>query len=275
MGGGSLGALKPRSSGVGKRWDTVDDEPKPLGFPRCGHCALRPLDRPEVCIACRTASTGAAEARTTGRGCPVCGQGLVGAGPCPNRWCGRADRAFSVVFAVGRYDQALRGALHSYKFRDQRWWAGVFARLLAGELARHANWFEEFDVIVGMPAYCGPGARRTWDHVRVILAELDRQTGGGWDLQPDALGKVAETPRLSGRTRWDRERIAQGYLRPALELRLPAVVDGARVLVVDDVFTEGSSLHEVARLLRRGGAQEVAGLVLGRPEWEGKAWLRA
>ncbi len=45
-------------------------------------------------------------------------------------------------------------------------------------------------------------------------------------------------------------------------------------MVVDDVFTEGSSLQEVARLLRHAGAEEVAGLVLGRPEWQGGGRVR-
>jgi len=238
-----------------------------LGFPRCQRCALREAARPEVCSACHAASTVAVAGRSR---CPVCGQLLAQAGPCPNRWCGRADRAFSVVFSVGVYDQALRAALHGYKFRGERWWAGVFARLLAGELLRHATWFEEFDVIVGMPAYLGASARRSWDHIGVILEQLERQAGDGWDLNPGAVRKVAETPRLSGRTRWERERIAQGPLRSALVVGAPAAVAGARVLVVDDVFTEGSSLQEVARCLLAGGAQEVAGLVLGRPEWEGK-----
>jgi predicted amidophosphoribosyltransferase len=145
---------------------------------------------------------------------------------------------------------------------------------LAGELLRHATWFEEFEVIVGMPTFCGVGARRSWDHIRVILDELDRLTGGGWELRPDAVRKTAETPRLSGRSRWERERIAQGALRSSLLLSAPVEVRGARILVVDDVFTEGSSLQEVARLLRHGGAEEVAGLVLGRPEWEGGNGVR-
>jgi predicted amidophosphoribosyltransferase len=44
-------------------------------------------------------------------------------------------------------------------------------------------------------------------------------------------------------------------------------VAGARVLVLDDVLTDGSTLREVARVLRRAGAREVAGLILARPAW--------
>jgi predicted amidophosphoribosyltransferase len=39
------------------------------------------------------------------------------------------------------------------------------------------------------------------------------------------------------------------------------------VLVIDDVFTEGSTLREVARALVTAGATEVAGLALTRQPW--------
>jgi predicted amidophosphoribosyltransferase len=41
-------------------------------------------------------------------------------------------------------------------------------------------------------------------------------------------------------------------------------VIGKRVLVIDDVFTEGFTLREVARALRLAGALEVSEVVLAR-----------
>jgi predicted amidophosphoribosyltransferase len=41
-------------------------------------------------------------------------------------------------------------------------------------------------------------------------------------------------------------------------------VDGKRVHVIDDAYTEGLTLRETARMLREAGAVEVAGLVLVR-----------
>lgn len=244
----------------------------PAGFPGCRRCALRHAERPGVCLACYCDSTGPRSGASSGTGgagrsCAVCGQALGADGDCTNRWCGRADRAFSVVFAVGGYDGALRRAIVDYKYRGERWWAGVFARLLAGYLDGHATWFEEFDVVVGMPAYVGPGARRDWDHIALIIDHLAALEGGCWDIAPGVLTKVEETEPMSGRSRWAREHQAQGALRRSLRVAEPRAVDGARVLAVDDVLTEGSSLNEVSRALRLAGAAEVAGLVLARPRW--------
>jgi predicted amidophosphoribosyltransferase len=212
---------------------------------------------------------GASDGRTSGRrtptGCPVCGQVTQERTPCTNRWCTRADRSVSVVFPVGVHHGALRRAIVRYKYRDERAWADVFARMVASHLARHATWFEEFDLILGVPSYLGAGARRIWDPVGDILLRLDRITGAEWPVGRRFIIKLRETPPMRGRPWSERQAIAGGPLRQALLVPEPAAVAGARVLVLDDVMTEGSTLQEVGRALLGAGAAEAAGLVLTRP----------
>ena len=197
-------------------------------------------------------------------GCPVCGsrQAL-----CRNGWCGRADRWFSVVFPCGTYEGALRHGLVRYKYRGEGWWAAVFASMIAKLLAAQPCWFEDFDVIAGVPAYVGPGARRGWDPVGEILGCLAARVGPGWSVDPGAVVKRFDSPRLQGRSWTARQTLAAGPLRRALHVPDPSALAGARVLLVDDIMTEGSTLNEVARALRRAGAIEAAGLVVARLPW--------
>jgi predicted amidophosphoribosyltransferase len=199
--------------------------------------------------------------------CPVCGQLMGASGGCANYWCRRADRAFTSVYSVGSYQGRLRAAIIDYKYRGARWRAEGFARLLAGYLANHATWFEEYDVVVGVPAYTRPGARRRWDPVGDLLRGFARMQAGSWEVAPGALVKVVDTPALSGLSTGQRRWAAARYLRQALTVPSPSAVAGCRVIAVDDVVTEGSTLQEVALTLLYAGAAEVAGLVLARPRW--------
>jgi predicted amidophosphoribosyltransferase len=211
--------------------------------------------------------SGTAVAQSRLASCPVCSQALPVGGPCPNRWCRRGDRAWSVVFAAGAHDRALRRAVVRYKYRGERWWAAAFARTLADYLAARATWFEEFDLLVPMPCYQGLSARRGWDPVGEIAVRLGPLVAPAWEMQYGAVVKRAETPAMQGHDWAARQAIATGPLRRSLWVPDPAMVAGARVLVLDDVLTEGSTLREVARALRLAGAREVAGLVLARPRW--------
>jgi predicted amidophosphoribosyltransferase len=202
--------------------------------------------------------------------CAVCGQCLAPGGQaCSNLWCRRPGRPFSVAFALGVHRGGLRRAIHGYKYFADMRLGGVLASALASYLAERETWFEEFDVITGVPGYTGAGSRRGWDPIATMLDSLrQRLPGGSWSVEPGLVAKCRETPQMAGRDRGERLRIARGPLRRSLHIPDPDRVAGAAVLVVDDVLAEGSTLAEVAAALRVAGAGEVAGLVLARPGWD-------
>ena len=199
--------------------------------------------------------------------CPVCGMGLGGRSRCPNGWCRRPDRCFSVVFCAGVHTGALRHAVLRYKYKRELWLSAVFARAVARYMAEHEPWLEEFDVITCVPSYSGPGARRDWDPVGRILADLEGLTGPGWRVAPGVVTKTAETMPMQGLGAGGRRSLAARELRGCLVVEDPLLVEGSRVLVLDDVLTGGCNLSEVARALRGAGAPEGAGLVLARLPW--------
>jgi predicted amidophosphoribosyltransferase len=219
-----------------------------------------------VCLACFERSAGGAGGAGGGRGprCGCCDRPGPPGRPCPNGLCARADRGWSFVVSVGAHAGALRRVVAAYKYRSQRRWEPVLAALLAGVLTTHATWFEELDLLVPVPAYLGPGARRGWDPVGALFAAVADRVAGAWDAAPGAVTKVAETPAMQGRRGWERSRLAESGLRPALTVSDPARVAGRRVLVVDDVLTGGSTLREVALALQGAGVAEVGALVLAR-----------
>jgi hypothetical protein len=77
--------------------------------------------------------------------------------------------------------------------------------------------------------------------------------------------------------RWDEDdrffswvwAIAEHELRAALTIPEPKLVQAKRILVYDDVYTEGLTLPTVARALREAGAREVSEIVLARQPYRG------
>ncbi|MBB3082203.1 ComF family protein [Geodermatophilus sabuli] len=232
--------------------------PPPVGLDACESCIYRTSGTPAICFAC--CSGRAAPVRQVG--CRVCGQPLDG-GCCPNTVCGFADRGFSRIYTISERSEEMWGAVYRYKYGEDRSWAAVLGRILVGYLEEHRQEMARFDVITTGAIYVGPRAIRLWDYLRLVLEAAGR-AGPGWPFAPGLIAKSGPTGRFLGIGVEARREIAEGELRSLLSVPEPERVAGGRVLVVDDVYSEGFSLREMARALLHAGATEVAGLVFTR-----------
>lgn len=234
-------------------------EPQPAGFPDCAGCPYRATGTPAICFSC--ANGGAHPAVEAA--CPVCAQELPADGPCANTVCTYEDRWFSGIYTVSARPEQMWDAICRYKYDEDRSWSVVLGRILTGFLEERRADLEQYDLITAGALYVGPRANRLWDHLRLIL-DAAGTDGPTWPFAPDLITKAAPTGQFLGRSVQTRRAIAEHSLRNALAVPEPHRVVGRRVLVLDDVYSEGFSLREMARVLRLAGAAEVAGLVFAR-----------
>ncbi len=246
----------------------------PAGFGRCHECAYRESGTTGLCFTCAGISMQA----LAGRRCSICDRPLSDEEQekCGNPLCQRDDwRYFDRNYSVAMRSGALEDAINRYKYEGRRTWAQIFARVLVGFLSddEKREAFEQFDLIVASPNYIGAGSRRRFDHTRLVIQNAYTCCGGEWPFDvghPPAIVKTAETTQMMGQSWQKRREIAETELRPALSVPDPSRTSGKRVLVYDDVFTDGRTLSEVARcLLLTGGANSVSGISLCRQRHRG------
>ena len=177
--------------------------------------------------------------------------------------CHYPDREFSEILTVSEDAEPMWDLLCRYKYDEDKDCAEELARHLVGYLVSHQDRVERFDLITTGALYVGPRALRLWDHLRLILDAAGR-IDPRWPFAHDLITKAVPTGRFLGIGVAERRAIAEGELREALAVPSPERVAGRRVLVIDDVYSEGFSMREMARALREAGAVEVAGLVFCR-----------
>ncbi|MBJ7454348.1 MAG: ComF family protein [Blastococcus sp.] len=233
-------------------------DPLPAGFPACMECHYRTTGTPALCFACADGGDAGAPTAT----CSVCGQELVD-GRCPNTVCNLDDRWFSRIHTACRRPEEMWTAIWRYKYDQEREWSQILGRILVGYLDHRRDELAGYDLITAGALYVGPRARRLWDTLRLIL-DAAASAGPDWPFVPDVITKSGPTGQFLGRSVETRRAIAEHSLRKALAVPDPDLVAGRRILVLDDVYSEGFSLREMARVLIGAGAAEVAGLVLAR-----------
>lgn len=137
-----------------------------------------------------------------------------------------------------------------------------------GYLNANRSVFSRYDLIIPSPTYVGSGGR-TFDHTALVIKRASIEDEDVWPFDIGVVEKTAATTPFRGKTWKRRHEIAETEIRPALAIPEPELVRGRRVLVYDDVYTEGLTLREVARSLRSAGAKEVSEVVLARQPYAG------
>lgn len=108
-----------------------------------------------------------------------------------------------------------------------------------------------FDIIIPVPLHSSAHRRRGFNQSELIAKELSENLGV--PLCSSATVKHRKTKEQKSLSRRER----QINLLGAFKITKPELINGKRVLIVDDVCTTGSTLSEFAKLLKKNGAAEV------------------
>ncbi|MCX5863825.1 MAG: ComF family protein [Deltaproteobacteria bacterium] len=189
--------------------------------------------------------------------CPCCGRAYLVA-PGGDHHCGAClakPRHFSRARALFLYEEPLKKVVHRFKYQGKTACLPSFARL-ANNLPHLAE-MEGVDWIVPVPLHPTRLRERGFNQALLLARAFfpkDRR------VVPSLLVRLRPTePQTSfnGAARRTNLKNAFGVIKPH---RLV----GKKILLIDDVFTTGTTVNECARVLKKAGADEVLVLTLAR-----------
>lgn len=223
----------------------------------CRLCAspLVNISRLPVCEECLSSI------RPLGDGlCSICGERLIGpyavsAGSvtlCV--LCRRLEPLYAKAAAYGSYESGLRELIHLLKYDGIRPAANVLGRMLAEAIVPLQPHFTAGEVlVVPVPLHARKRRQRGFNQAELIArAALKLEPSRRFELRL-VLDRTRETQSQIGLSRHQRRE----NLRGAFVVTAGEEVRGREVLLVDDVFTTGTTVSECARVLLRAGATKV------------------
>lgn len=191
--------------------------------------------------------------------CPRCGV------PFPVRegedhLCGEClvtERPYAIARAMGYYEGTLLTAIHLFKYRGRTGIGEVLGRML-GDFASEIWDMKIFSLVLPVPLHRSRLKKRGFNQA-VILA---RQLAKRFCLPLDFMTLRREVPTAPQVDLGREERLVN--VRGAFKVTKPERIAGRRILLVDDVFTTGSTLAECTKALIKAKADSVAVLTLAR-----------
>ena len=163
------------------------------------------------------------------------------------------DRAWSACY----YDGILKGLIHDFKYKKITSLSKDFTALIIDFMKRYdigAN----SQVVLSVPMHPNRLFTREINHSDILAKGLAKRLGISYSSK--ALKKTKDTPLQSKLKREARIK----NLRSSFSLKDTSFVRGKNILLVDDLFTTGSTVNECSRILKNSGAHHIEVITLAR-----------
>ena len=226
-------------------------------FPSLCKLCSNLLEIPREKIVCRSCLQVIQPHRTSY--CLSCGKFFSGSGePHYCRRCVEQRPAFSYHRSCGLYTGKLKDIILLYKYRGFSVLGEFLAEFIVRSLGKEESLWWKTDAIIPVPLHSEKEKERGFNQAQILAKELARRKQ--IPLIGDQLVKVKRTLPQTSLEAKERE----NNLKGAFEVRDREKIRGKIVLLVDDVFTTGSTLQECSLALKAAGALEVRALTVAQ-----------
>lgn len=163
--------------------------------------------------------------------------------------CSRKNFAYDQGKALWVYKDGVRDSLYRFKYQNRREYAGYYGR----ELARsYSGWIRrrEISVIVPIPLSRRRQRQRGFNQAELVARRIGRELG--IPVYSHLLLRIRDTRAQKELN--DEER--KNNLKRAFKTSVNKVqLD--HILLIDDIYTTGSTMNEAAKMLKQAGADRI------------------
>ena len=200
----------------------------------------------------------------SGRLCLKCGKPLA----IENRKdlcrdCREGSHVFGKAYACAVYTGRAAELVREMKYRDKAWYADAISAIMAARYYSAADSetgeLPYYDYLVSVPMAAKKKASRGYDQAELIAAGLSKRLCIRY--MKKALVRVRDTEVMSSLSLYGRK----GNLEKAFSVPYDMInkLAGKKLLIVDDVYTTGSSSDACAETLLAAGAASADLIVFG------------
>ena len=172
--------------------------------------------------------------------------------------CEKEPPLYNKLRTIAFYEPALREAIHLLKYDKKQILSKHLIQLLQAHLPEDLS-VTDYDFLLPIPLHTNRYRERGFNQAEQIAQGVAQV----WHVpvRTDILVRIRDTDpqsRLSSRE----ERIKN--MAGAFEVCLPDLVQGRKILLIDDIFTTGTTINESLTVLQTANPEFVDVLTLAR-----------
>lgn len=178
--------------------------------------------------------------------CKVCGKYLEYGIICKD--CEKYYHAYDRGFSVFVYDEKMKKSIARFKYSDRQEYADMYALEMAGVISKVNI---SFDIVIPIPIHKKRFANRGYNQSALIAEKLCKYLK--INFSDKILYRGYNTPPLKELTRDKRIEVMKNSIKISDSIK----VKGLDILLIDDIYTTGTTIDTCAKVLKENGANKV------------------
>lgn len=187
--------------------------------------------------------------------CHKCGGDIPSGNVCTN--CKSILPAFERNIVALNYTPPITTLVYKLKFENAKYLAPYLGNILVDTYMSSGL---DIDYIIPVPIHTNRLKERGYNQTELLVKSFDKVCV---PYRLDVVERVIDTPHQTTLPRDKRLLNLDG----AFKVVKKSDVKGKSILIVDDVYTTGATLNELARVLYKAHAKHIYGLVLAHGEY--------
>ena len=168
---------------------------------------------------------------------------------CLSREASTHPHRFDKGYACTGYGTVEQSVIFAFKYGSKSYIGRILGEILADRMLAEYDPDElsgMYDLVVPVPIYKGKKSRRGFNHAGLMAEYFAKCTG--LPYESDLIVRTRETLPMKGLRPNERK----ANINDAFRIRehMKKKVSGARLLLVDDIYTTGATIDEIAALLK-------------------------
>ncbi len=172
--------------------------------------------------------------------------------------CAKDSRSFEKSKSLFSYKGTVKRIIHDYKYCNKTYYYKLFSYLLIEYMKE--NRYINFDYITAVPLHKIKQRNRGFNQSGLLAKQIGKYFNIPYI---DTLKRNNNTEKQSNLSKYARQKNLQNVFDIANN-KIPNLVNNADILMIDDIFTTGTTVDECSKILKLHGANRVFVLTLAR-----------
>lgn len=164
------------------------------------------------------------------------------------------DKYFNSHTYLFRYEEGIRDRLLKYKFRDYSYLYKFFSEIIVN----NCNLENNYDIILPVPIHKKRKQTRGYNQSELIAKEV--AINSNLEYSKNVLIKTINTVPQSTLNQHQREKNVLGIYKVINS----QIIKNKNILLIDDIYTTGSTVNECSKVLKQNGAKLVDVLTIAK-----------